>query len=69
VRLLVWKSSSQVWAQLHEKAFRRLAGAARVVVLDNLKEGVLLGGGPQRYTSRRCPTLKTSTARASSSIA
>jgi transposase len=41
VRLLVWKSSSQVWAELHEKTFRRLGGAPRVVVLDNLKEGVL----------------------------
>jgi transposase len=41
VRLLVWKSSSQVWSELHEKAFRRLGGAPRVVVLDNLKEGVL----------------------------
>jgi hypothetical protein len=30
-----------VWAELHEKAFRRLGGAPRVVVLDNLKEGVL----------------------------
>jgi transposase len=41
VRLLVWKSSSQVWSELHEKAFRRLGGAPRVIVLDNLKEGVL----------------------------
>ena len=41
VRLLVWKSSSQVWAELHEQAFRRLGGAVRVVVLDNLREGVL----------------------------
>ena len=41
VRLLVWKSSSRVWSELHEKAFRRLGGAPRVVVLDNLKEGVL----------------------------
>ncbi len=41
VRLLVWKSSSQVWAELHERAFRRLGGAVRVVVLDNLREGVL----------------------------
>jgi transposase len=41
VRLLVWKSSSQVWSELHEKTFRRLGGAPRVVVLDNLKEGVL----------------------------
>jgi transposase len=42
VRLLVSRSSSRVWAELHEKAFRRLGGAVRVVVLDNLKEGVLL---------------------------
>ena len=42
VRLLVWRSSSRIWAELHEKAFRRLGGCPRVVVLDNLKEGVLL---------------------------
>ena len=41
VRLLVFRSSSQIWAQLHEKAFRRLGGCTRVVVLDNLREGVL----------------------------
>jgi transposase len=41
VRFLVWKSSSRVWAELHERAFRRLGGATRTVVLDNLKEGVL----------------------------
>ena len=39
VRLLVQRSSAQVWAQLHERAFRRLGGTVRVVVLDNLKEG------------------------------
>ena len=41
VRLLVWQSSTQIWAELHERAFRRLGGTARVIVLDNLKEGVL----------------------------
>jgi len=41
VRLIVFRSSSQIWAELHEKAFRRLTGATRVVVLDNLREGVL----------------------------
>jgi len=41
VRLLVFRSGSQIWAELHEKAFRRLGGATRVVVLDNLREGVL----------------------------
>ena len=41
VRLLTWRSSSRIWAELHERAFRRLGGATRVVVLDNLREGVL----------------------------
>ena len=41
VRLLVWKSSSKTWAELHEQAFRRLGGVTQIVVLDNLKEGVL----------------------------
>jgi len=41
VRLLVWQSSAQTWAELHERAFRRLGGTPRTVVLDNLKEGVL----------------------------
>src|SRR5207248_11417978 len=33
VRLLTFCSSSQVWAELHEKAFRRLGGVTSVVVL------------------------------------
>lgn len=41
VRLLVFHSSTLVWAELHEKAFRRLGGSVRIVVLDNLGEGVL----------------------------
>jgi len=41
VRLLVFRSNSRTWAELHEKAFRRLGGSVRVVVLDNLREGVL----------------------------
>jgi transposase len=41
VRLLVFRSSARVWAELHEKAFRRLGGSVRIVVLDNLREGVL----------------------------
>ena len=41
VRLLTWRSSAQIWCELHERAFRRLGGATAVVVLDNLKEGVL----------------------------
>ena len=42
VRLLTFRSSTRTWAELHEKAFRRLGGSPRVVVLDNLKEGVLI---------------------------
>jgi len=42
VRLLTFRSSSRIWAELHEKAFRRLGGSPHVVVLDNLKEGVLV---------------------------
>jgi transposase len=41
IRLLAFHSSARIWAELHEQAFRRLGGATRVVVLDNLKEGVL----------------------------
>lgn len=41
VRLLVWRSSVQTWCELHECAFRRLGGTVRVIVLDNLREGVL----------------------------
>jgi transposase len=40
-RCVVWKSSQQVWAQLHEQAWRYFGGSCRYVVLDNLKEGVL----------------------------
>ncbi len=41
VRLLTFRSSARIWAELHEKAFRRLGGSPRIVVLDNLREGVL----------------------------
>src|SRR5690606_36031082 len=41
VYLLTWQSSTQIWAQLHEQAFRVLGGTPRVMVLDNLREGVL----------------------------
>src|SRR2546423_13623510 len=42
VRLLCFRSSSRTWAELHEQAFRRLGGVVRTVVLDNLREGVLV---------------------------
>jgi transposase len=40
VRLLTFRSSSRIWAELHERAFRRLGGATRIV--DNLREGALV---------------------------
>jgi transposase len=41
VRLLTFRSSTRTWVELHERAFRRLGGVTRLVVLDNLREGVL----------------------------
>lgn len=40
-RCVVWRSSQQTWARLHEQAWRHFGGSCRYVVLDNLKEGVL----------------------------
>lgn len=40
-RKVVWNSSKEVWAKLHEEAFRYFGGCPQYVVLDNLKEGVL----------------------------
>jgi len=40
-RKVVWKSSKETWAKLHEEAFRYFGGTTQYVVLDNLKEGVI----------------------------
>lgn len=40
-RKVVWNSSSETWARLHEEAFRYFGGCVQYVVLDNLKEGVI----------------------------
>ena len=55
VRLLVFRSSTRTWAELHEKAFRRLGGSTRIVVLDNLREGVL---APDLYDPTLNPLFK-----------
>ena len=34
VRLLVWQASAQVWAELHERAFRRLAGTRKLFLTE-----------------------------------
>jgi transposase len=39
-RKVVWKSSAETWARLHEEAFRYFGGATKFTVLDNLREGV-----------------------------
>ena len=39
-RRVVWRSSQETWARLHEQAWRYFGGSCRYVVLDNLKEGV-----------------------------
>jgi transposase len=40
-RKVVWKSSSLMWAKLHEEAFHFFGGVPATTVLDNLKEGVI----------------------------
>ena len=40
-RKVVWKTSQEIWARLHEEAFRSFGGCPQYVVLDNLKEGVI----------------------------
>jgi len=40
-RKVVWQSSKETWARLHEEAFRYFGGCPQYVVLDNLKEGVI----------------------------
>ena len=39
-RKVVWKCDRQMWARLHEEAFRAL-GEVATYVLDNLKQGVI----------------------------
>ena len=41
VRLLVFRSNSRVWAELHEQAFRRLGGSVRVVVPDYVPGNII----------------------------
>jgi transposase len=55
IRLLTMRSSTCIWAELHERAFRRLGGAPRIIVLDNLKEGVVT---PDIYDPTLNPLFK-----------
>ena len=40
-RKVVWKTNQEIWARLHEEAWRSFGGCCQYVVLDNLKEGVI----------------------------
>jgi transposase len=40
-RKVVWKTSQEIWARLHEEAWRSVGGCCQYVVLDNLREGVI----------------------------
>ena len=40
-RKVVWKTNQEIWARLHEEAFRAFGGVTQYVVLDNLREGVI----------------------------
>jgi len=42
VRLLAWRSSSEMWARLHEQAFRRLGGVTLTVVLDYVARHIIV---------------------------
>ena len=55
VRLLRFRSSSRIWAELHETAFRRLGGSPRCIVLDNLRGGVIV---PDYYDPTLNPLFK-----------
>jgi transposase/5S rRNA maturation endonuclease (ribonuclease M5) len=54
-RKVVWKSSQETWAKLHEEAFRYFGGCTQYVVLDNLKEGVIK---PDIYEPELNPVYK-----------
>lgn len=49
---VVWKSSRETWAKLHEEAFRHFGGCPQYIVLDNLKAGVIK---PDIYESELNP--------------
>lgn len=51
-RKVVRKTNQEIWARLHEEAFRSFGGVPSYVVLDNLKEGVIK---PDLYEPRLNP--------------
>ena len=53
IRLLVFRSSARIWAELHERAFRRLGGTTRVVVLDYVPGNIVELISPWKKSVRR----------------
>ena len=62
VRLLTWRSSAQIWAELHERAFRRLGGTVKVDRARQSGRGRAHAGhlrpGAQSALSRRARALR-----------
>jgi transposase len=52
VRLLTWRSSAQIWCELHERAFRCLGGTVKVVVLDYVSGHIIEVLCPPRLCGR-----------------
>ena len=55
-RKVVWKSSKETWARLHEEAYQYFGGCTQYVTLDNLKEGVI---APDIYEPSMNPLYAT----------
>ena len=61
VRLLVWQSSTQMWAELHERAFRRLGGTPRTRPRQSQRRRAHAGhlrAGAQSALPRRARALR-----------
>jgi hypothetical protein len=57
IRLLVMRCSTRVWAELHERAFRRLGAVPKVIVLDYCARAYCA-----RTATIRCSIRSTATA-------
>jgi transposase len=55
VRFLTFRSSSKIWAELHERAFRRLGGAPRVTVPEYVPRNIFEILFPTRLCDRGTP--------------
>ena len=58
VRLLTFRSSARLWAELHETAFRRLGGSVRVVVLEYVPRNIFRIMFPPTICSREIKSAR-----------